>query len=101
MPGNLIDVALELDKAYIPTRYPNDHPTGSPRARYPRAEATRLIQYAERVIQSRYYVKCCFHIVALYEVMAAHGHKALLAEAGGSKLAGEVGSLALWSSPGR
>jgi len=22
---------LELDKAYIPTRYPNAHPTGSPR----------------------------------------------------------------------
>jgi len=25
----LLDGALELDKAYIPTRYPNAHPTGS------------------------------------------------------------------------
>jgi len=52
VPDNLIDVALELDKAYIPTRYPNAHPSGSPRNRYTRAEATRLIEYAERVIQS-------------------------------------------------
>ncbi len=52
VPDNLIDVALELDKAYIPTRYPNAHPSGSPRARYTRAEATRLIEYAERIIQS-------------------------------------------------
>jgi len=30
----LKDAALELDKAYIPTRYPDAHPTGSPRDRY-------------------------------------------------------------------
>jgi len=101
VPGNLIDVALELDKAYIPTRYPDAHPSGSPRTRYPRAETTRLIEHAERVTQSRYHMKYCFHIVALCEIMAAHGHKTLLAEAGGSQVAGEVRSLALWSSPSR
>jgi HEPN domain-containing protein len=30
----LRDAALELDKAYIPARYPNAHPSGSPRRRY-------------------------------------------------------------------
>ncbi len=41
--------ALELDKAYIPTRYPNAHPTGSPRRRYTKEEGERLIQYAEEI----------------------------------------------------
>ena len=52
LPEDLIDVALELDKAYIPTRYPNAHPSGSPRTRYTRTEATRLIEHAERILQS-------------------------------------------------
>ena len=43
--------ALELDKAYIPTRYPNAHPTGSPRRRYTREEGERLIQYAEEIVR--------------------------------------------------
>ncbi|MDA2934925.1 HEPN domain-containing protein [Acidobacteria bacterium AH-259-D05] len=51
-PEDLTDIALELDKAYIPTRYPNAHPSGSPRTRYTRAEATRLIEYAERIFNS-------------------------------------------------
>lgn len=44
------DAALELDKAYIPSRYPNAHPSGSPRRRYTRAEAERLIMYAEQIV---------------------------------------------------
>jgi HEPN domain-containing protein len=51
VPNELLDEALELDKAYIPTRYPNAHPSGSPRRRYTRREAERLIEYAERVFQ--------------------------------------------------
>ncbi len=47
----LVDGALELDKAYIPTRYPNTHPSGSPRRRYTEREAERLIQYAEEIIE--------------------------------------------------
>jgi HEPN domain-containing protein len=46
----LLDWALELDKAYIPTRYPNAHPSGSPRSRYTKSEADRLIEYAEGVV---------------------------------------------------
>lgn len=47
----LKDMALELDKAYIPTRYPNAHPSGSPRQRYTRNEAERLIGYAEKLVR--------------------------------------------------
>jgi HEPN domain-containing protein len=47
----LLDAALELDKAYIPTRYPNAHPSGSPRSRYTREEARRLIEYAEGILK--------------------------------------------------
>ncbi|MEM4246410.1 MAG: HEPN domain-containing protein [Candidatus Bathyarchaeia archaeon] len=43
--------ALELDKAYIPTRYPNAHPSSSPRRRYTRNEAERMIEYAERILE--------------------------------------------------
>lgn len=43
--------ALELDKAYIPARHPNAHPTGSPRRRYTKEEGERLIQYAEEIIR--------------------------------------------------
>jgi HEPN domain-containing protein len=46
----LIETALELDKAYIPTRYPNAHPAGSARSRYTRTEAARLTGYAEEIV---------------------------------------------------
>jgi HEPN domain-containing protein len=51
VPEGLLDGALELDKAYIPTRYPNAHPSGSPRTRYTKEEARRLIGYAERIVK--------------------------------------------------
>lgn len=51
IPEKLLDGALELDKAYIPTRYPNAHPSGSPRSRYTKEEARRLIGYAERIVK--------------------------------------------------
>ena len=36
------DLAKELDKAYIPTRYPNVHPEGAPYELYTKEEAERL-----------------------------------------------------------
>ncbi len=33
VPEDLIDAALELDKAYIPTRYPDAHQSGVPTER--------------------------------------------------------------------
>lgn len=51
VPDALIKGALELDKAYIPSRYPNAHPSGSPRSRYTEDEARRLIEHAEKIYQ--------------------------------------------------
>lgn len=47
----LLEYALELDKAYIPTRYPNAHPSSSPRRRYTKREAERMIKYAEKIFK--------------------------------------------------
>jgi HEPN domain-containing protein len=50
-PPELQDAALELDKAYIPARYPNAHPSGSPRRRYTRDEGARLVHHAEAIYE--------------------------------------------------
>ena len=50
IPEELMDLALELDKVYIPARYPNAHPSGSPRKRYTKNEAQRIIEYAARIV---------------------------------------------------
>lgn len=44
-------MALELDKTYMAARYPNAHPSGSPRRRYTRREAERLVNYAEQILR--------------------------------------------------
>ena len=51
VPEEFIDFALELDKAYIPTRYPDALPSGSPRNRYSKTEAERLVRYAEEIVK--------------------------------------------------
>ncbi|OGF52637.1 MAG: DNA-binding protein [Candidatus Fraserbacteria bacterium RBG_16_55_9] len=51
VPEDLLNGAYELDKAYIPARYPNAHPTGSPRERYIQEEARRLIRHAENIVK--------------------------------------------------
>jgi HEPN domain-containing protein len=51
VPEELIDMGLELDKAYIPTRYPNALPSGSPRRKYNKREAERLTSYAEEIVK--------------------------------------------------
>lgn len=51
IPEELLNGALELDKAYIPTRYPNAHPSGSPKDLYTKEEAKRLIKHAERIVK--------------------------------------------------
>ncbi len=50
VPEKFMDFALELDKAYIPTRYPDALPSGSPRNRYSKMEAERLVRYAEEIV---------------------------------------------------
>jgi len=51
IPEGIMNGALELDKAYIPTRYPNAHPSGSPRNLYTKKESMRLIQHAEKIVK--------------------------------------------------
>ncbi|MEM3381308.1 MAG: HEPN domain-containing protein, partial [Candidatus Bathyarchaeia archaeon] len=48
---DLLDYALELDKAYISTRNPNAHPSSSPRRRYTKKETELLIEYAEKILR--------------------------------------------------
>jgi HEPN domain-containing protein len=47
----LIETAKELDKHYIPTRYPNFHTEGAPLDYYTEADATRAVSGAERIIE--------------------------------------------------
>ena len=46
----LIDLAKELDKHYIPPRYPNSYPAGAPFDYYTKREAERAIDYATAII---------------------------------------------------
>jgi len=50
-PRDLIDKARELDRHYIPTRYPNFHPEGAPMDYYTRLDAERAVRYAEEVVE--------------------------------------------------
>ena len=47
----MIDMARELDRAYIPTRYPNAHPEGAPFEYYSENDARRLINCAKTIIE--------------------------------------------------
>lgn len=47
----LLDQAKELDKHYIPTRYPNGFERGAPTDFYTRAEAERAISHAETIVE--------------------------------------------------
>ena len=47
----LIDKAKELDRHYIPSRYPNFHPEGAPLDYYTRRDAERAVKYAEEIIE--------------------------------------------------
>jgi len=47
----LIDMGRELDKHYIPARYPNAHPEGAPFQFYTQGEAERAIEHAESILR--------------------------------------------------
>ncbi|GAA6756585.1 HEPN domain-containing protein [Thermus thalpophilus] len=49
VPESLLDGASELDKAYIPSCYPDALPQGAPFERYRRPEAQRLLAHAEAI----------------------------------------------------
>lgn len=47
----LLNEAKELDKAYIPTRYPDSIPEGSPFMMYSADEARRMMLYAGHILE--------------------------------------------------
>ena len=49
--ASLIDTAKELDKHYIPTRYPNGFDQGAPVDFYTRKEAEQCIANAEAILE--------------------------------------------------
>lgn len=51
VPENLVSKAKELDRHYIPTRYPNFHSEGAPMDYYSRVDAERAIEYATEIIE--------------------------------------------------
>ena len=48
---DLVDKAKELDRHYMPTRYPNFHSEGAPLDYYTRSDAERAVRYARDVIE--------------------------------------------------
>lgn len=47
----LVEKGKELDKHYIPPRYPNSHPQGAPLDYYTKGEAERAIENAGEIIR--------------------------------------------------
>jgi len=48
-PKRLVNMARELDRAYIPTGYPNAHPQGPPYEAYTREDSERMIKNAKEI----------------------------------------------------
>ncbi|MGI8550287.1 MAG: HEPN domain-containing protein [Dehalococcoidia bacterium] len=48
---DLLDFARELDKHYIPTRYPDSHPQGAPYEYYTAGEARRAVENGARIVE--------------------------------------------------
>jgi HEPN domain-containing protein len=51
VPEELINGAIELDRAYIPARYPNVHPSGSPKTRYSKTDGEKATKHAKKIIE--------------------------------------------------
>jgi len=47
---DLVEKARVLDNYYIPTRYPNGHPTGAPFEHYGPLQSEQAIQYASEIV---------------------------------------------------
>lgn len=51
VPEELIAMAQVLDNFYIPTRYPNGHPSGSPFDHYGVLQSQQAVKYAGEIIK--------------------------------------------------
>ena len=50
-PKSLIEKAIYLDRFYIPTRYPNDLPSGAPMSYFTERDAKEAIKYGGEIIR--------------------------------------------------
>ncbi|ADN50937.1 HEPN domain-containing protein [Vulcanisaeta distributa] len=48
--NDLIRIGDELDRYYVPTRYPNAWPSGAPHKHYTEEDARRAVDHASRVV---------------------------------------------------
>jgi HEPN domain-containing protein len=51
VPSELVEKGSVLDNFYIPTRYPNGHPSGSPFEHYGSLQSGQAIEYASEIIE--------------------------------------------------
>jgi HEPN domain-containing protein len=51
VPGELVEKGRVLDSFYIPSRYPNSHPEGSPYEHYGRLQSEEAIRYAREILE--------------------------------------------------
>jgi HEPN domain-containing protein len=51
VPEEFVEKGRVLDNYYIPTRYPNGHPSGSPYEHYGRLQSDQAIKYASEIIE--------------------------------------------------
>lgn len=47
---HLLPYARELDRHYVPSRYPNAHPSGTPHEAYDEVTSERAISYAREIL---------------------------------------------------
>jgi HEPN domain-containing protein len=50
VPTELVQRAQVLDNFYIPTRYPDSHPSGAPFEHYNELQSTEALNYADQIV---------------------------------------------------
>ena len=50
-PQELVEQGRVLDNFYVPTRYPNSHPSGAPFEHYGPLQSDQAIQYARQILE--------------------------------------------------
>lgn len=51
VPVDLTERARSLDNFYVPTRYPNGHPSGAPFQHYGTLQSEQAIEYANQILE--------------------------------------------------
>ena len=51
VPASFPDLARTLDAYYVPTRYPNGHPSGAPGDHYGDLQSEQAIDYARQIVE--------------------------------------------------